>query len=115
MFKCKILLHYSKGEPIGVKDSSPLDMTINQLSQSVFGEDLYPSIYDKASILAINLAKKHPFYNGNKRTALLAMVTFLEINGYTTAFSQNEAVRFILAITTSKKEFDILKKILQSI
>ena len=44
------------------------------------------------------------------------MVTFLEINDYTTAFSQDEAVRFILAITTSKKEFDILKKkILQSI
>ncbi len=61
MFKCKILLHYSKGEPIGVKDSSALDMAINQPSQSVFGEDLYPSIYDKASILAINLAKKHPF------------------------------------------------------
>lgn len=95
MFKCKILLHYSKGEPIGVKDSSPLDMTINQLSQSVFGEDLY---YDKASILATNLTKKHPFYNGNKRTALLAMVTSLEINGYTTVFSKDEAVRFILAV-----------------
>lgn len=106
----KVILRHSKGEMIGVKDSSALDMAINQPSQSVFSEDLYPSIYDKASILAINFAKKHPFYNGNKRTALLAMVTFLEINGYTTAFSQNEAVQFILAITTSKKEFDILKK-----
>ncbi len=76
-----MFLRYSKCEPVGIKDSSALDMAINQPSQSVFGEDLYPSIYDKASILAINLAKKHPFYNGNKRTALLAMVTFLEING----------------------------------
>ena len=110
MFKCKVILRYSKGKMIAVKDSSALDMAINQPSQSFLGEDLYPSIYYKAAILAINLAKKHPFYNGNKRTALLAMVTFLEINDYTTAFSKDEAVRFILAITTRKKEFDILKK-----
>lgn len=82
---------------IAVKDSSALDMAINQPSQSFLGEDLYPSIYDKAAILAINLAKKHPFYNGNKRTALLAMVTSLEINGYTTAFSKDEASSIYLS------------------
>lgn len=85
-------------------------MAINQPSQSVFSRDLYPSLYDKASILVINLAKKHPFYNDKKWTALLAMITFLEINGYTTTFSQEEAVKFILAITISKKDFDTLTK-----
>lgn len=85
-------------------------MAIKQPSQTVFGEDLYPTIYDKASILAINLAKKHPFHNGNKQTALVAMITFLELNGYTTTFSQEEAVKFILDITTSKKDLDILKQ-----
>ncbi|MFS0925837.1 type II toxin-antitoxin system death-on-curing family toxin [Enterococcus durans] len=108
MFKCKVILRYSKGKMIAVKDSSALDMAINQPSQSFLGEDLYPSIYDKAAILAINLAKKHPFYNGNKRTALLAMVTSLEINGYTTAFSKDEASSIYLSY--QKKEFDILKK-----
>lgn len=38
------------------------------------------------------------------------MITFLEINGYTTTFSQEEAVKFILAITISKKDFDTLTK-----
>lgn len=106
----KVIVQYSKGEMIGVKDASALDMAINQPSQAVFGKELYPTIFDKASILAINLVKRHPFHNGNKRTALVSMITFLQLNGYVTNFSQDEAVHFILTITTSKKEFNDLKE-----
>ncbi|AUB52335.1 MULTISPECIES: type II toxin-antitoxin system death-on-curing family toxin [Enterococcus] len=106
----KVILAYSQGETIGIKDATALDMAINQPAQSVFGRDLYPTIFDKASILTINLATKHPFHNGNKRTAFVSMITFLQANGYTTTFTQQEAVKFILDITTSKKEFDELKR-----
>ncbi|TPE00630.1 type II toxin-antitoxin system death-on-curing family toxin [Enterococcus sp. PF-2] len=106
----KVIVQYSKGEMIGVKDASALDMAINQPSQAVLGKELYPTIFDKASILAINLVKRHPFHNGNKRTALVSMITFLQLNGYVTNFSQDEAVHFILTITTSKKEFNDLKE-----
>ncbi|OJG62666.1 hypothetical protein RV08_GL002325 [Enterococcus mundtii] len=34
----------------------------------------------------------------------------MQANGYTTTFTQQEAVKFILDITTSKKEFDELKR-----
>lgn len=106
----KLITTVSSGELIGLKDAAALDMAVNQPQQEVFGEELYPTIYDKASILAINLAKRHPFQNGNKRTALVAMITFLMMNGYTTSFTQEEAVRFILNITTSNQEFDLMKE-----
>lgn len=106
----KLITTVSSGELIGLKDAAALDMTVNQPQQEVFGEELYPTIYDKASILAINLAKRHPFQNGNKRTALVSMITFLMMNGYTTSFTQEEAVRFILNITTSNQEFDMMKE-----
>lgn len=48
---------------IGVKDANALDMAVKQPSQAVFNQELYPEIYEKAAILAINLAKKHPFKN----------------------------------------------------
>lgn len=106
----KLITKVSAGELIGIKDAAALDMAVNQPQQEVFGEALYPTIYDKASILAINLAKQHPFQNGNKRTALVSMITFLMMNGYTISFTQEEAVSFILNITTSTQEFDNLKE-----
>lgn len=106
----KLITTVSSGELIGLKDAAALDMAVNQPQQEVFGEELYPTIYDKASILAINLAKRHPFQNGNKRTALVSMITFLMMNGYTTSFTQAEAVQFILNITTSSQEFDLMKE-----
>ena len=106
----KLITTVSSGELIGLKDAAALDMAVNQPQQEVFGEELYPTIYDKASILAINLAKRHPFQNGNKRTALVAMITFLMMNGYTTSFTQEEAVQFILNITASNQEFDLMKE-----
>lgn len=106
----KLITKTSQGELIGIKDAAALDMAINQPKQIVFGEDLYPTIYDKAAILAINLAKRHPFQNANKRTALVSMLVFFNMNGYITELDRQEAVQFILNITTSKQEFDELKR-----
>lgn len=55
-------------------------MLVNAPSEQLFGEDLYPTIYDKAAILMINLATKHVFHNGNKRTAIAATHLFMKIN-----------------------------------
>ncbi|GMS53037.1 type II toxin-antitoxin system death-on-curing family toxin [Enterococcus raffinosus] len=105
----KLITKTSKGEMIGVRDVVALDRTVEQPKQIVFGEELYPSIYDKAAILSINLAKRHPFQNANKRTALVVMMTFFMMNGYKTTFSREETVSLLLTITTSSVEFDQLK------
>ncbi len=105
----KVILRYSPGEMIGIKDANALDMAVKQPSQAVFNQELYPEVYEKAAILAINLAKKHPFHNGNKRTALVAMLLFLQLNNCSVAFSRQEAVDFIIMITTSPLDFDSLK------
>ena len=105
----KLITKTSKGEMIGVRDVVALERTVEQPKQIVFGEELYPSIYDKAAILSINLAKRHPFQNANKRTALVAMMTFFMMNGYKTTFSREETVSLLLTITTSSVEFDQLK------
>jgi death on curing protein len=43
--------------------------------------DLYPSLAEKAAILLERLARNHPLPDGNKRTAFLMTVRFLEVNG----------------------------------
>ena len=42
---------------------------------------LYPSLVQFAAIYAFGRARNHAFADGNKRTAFVAALTFLEING----------------------------------
>ncbi|THE15525.1 type II toxin-antitoxin system death-on-curing family toxin [Enterococcus hirae] len=100
---------YSPNEPIEVKDLNALEMCVGQLRSSAFGEEVYPSIYEKASILIIQLIKKHPFYNANKRTAFLATYVFLKINGYLLTLNQQESIDLVVDIATYDNDFNQLK------
>lgn len=56
--------------------------TLDSLDAEVFGNELYPAIEEKAAVLGWNIIAKHVFHDGNKRTGILACITFLELNGY---------------------------------
>ncbi|PRY76199.1 death-on-curing protein [Alkalibacterium olivapovliticus] len=105
-----VIKTFSPKEPIGVKDANALKMVVAQPEQVVFDKELYPTVFEKAAILVINLTKRHPFYNGNKRTAWVAMDLFLKMNGYQTVFPTDAGVEFILSMTTSNEPFEELKK-----
>lgn len=47
-----------------------------------FGDvDFYPDFVDKAAVLCARIVRNHPLPDGNKRTAFLALVEFVERNG----------------------------------
>lgn len=100
---------YSPTETIGVIDKNALSMAVNQPKQHIFGKDLYPDEFSKAAVLLINLIKKHPFHNANKRTAFLATYIFLKLNGYSLKMENQEVVEFVVGIATYQGEFDALK------
>lgn len=54
-----------------------------------YSEDV-PDISALAASLAYGIAKNHPFIDGNKRTALVVMRTFLQLNGYNFKATQEE-------------------------
>jgi death-on-curing protein len=72
------------GEPSegGLRSEHLLYSAIFQAQQTFGGEDLYPSIPEKAAAYGFFLAENQPFADGNKRTAALALTVFLELNGY---------------------------------
>jgi death on curing protein len=51
-----------------------------------------PTLFDLAAAYGYGLAKNHPFVDGNKRTAFVVMVTFLELNGYSLNVPEMEVV-----------------------
>ncbi len=64
----------------GLRDLSRLEAAIAAQTQSVFGEELYPGLTDKAAAVIRGIIADHPFVDGNKRTAMLAGLTLLKLN-----------------------------------
>ena len=76
-----------------------LDIIITeQPKQVLLGHKLYPNIGLKAAFIL----QKITIVDGNKRTALVATSFFLEQNGYSLIFNDDEAFKFILAVTNSE-------------
>lgn len=82
----------------GVRDENLLASAVNTPFQTFMGNDLYPSIYDKAAQLCYGIANNHPFTDGNKRTALHSMYVYLIINGYDITATQQEAENLIINV-----------------
>lgn len=97
-----LLLHHlsieKSGGSHGLRDPGLVDAAVHRPQATFSGEDLYPSVFNKAGALCHSLIKNHAFVDGNKRTSLLAAMTFLERNGYRFECEQEELVMFGLKI-----------------
>ncbi|MEJ6402730.1 type II toxin-antitoxin system death-on-curing family toxin [Yoonia sp. 2307UL14-13] len=75
----------------GIRDRALIEMgCARPLNLWAYGE---PDIFDLAAGYAFGIAKAHGFVDGNKRTALVAALTFLSINGIDIVPDQMTAVR----------------------
>ena len=63
----------------------------------------------QAAVLAHGIAEGQSFVDGNKRTALVALVTFLELNGYTIATSEGVLAAQILSLSDDRSVEDLDK------
>ncbi|MGO9957962.1 MAG: type II toxin-antitoxin system death-on-curing family toxin [Solirubrobacteraceae bacterium] len=61
----------------------------------------------QAAVLAHGIAETQPFIDGNKRTALVAMLTFLELNGFAVEASDPELADWILGFSRGEAPEDI--------
>jgi death-on-curing protein len=86
-----VIQKYSPGEQVGVKTQSLLESAVFRPQTSVFGEDAYPTIFEKAAALFESLGQNHAFHNANKRTAFTAVVVFLKYNGFSFKMEQKRA------------------------
>lgn len=82
----------------GVRDENLLASAVNTPFQTFMGNDLYPSIYDKAAQLCYGIANNHPFTDGNKRTALHSMYVYLIINGFDITATQQDVENMIINV-----------------
>ena len=97
-----LLLHdqlvEATGGSSGLRDEGMLDSALNAPFQTFGGEDIYPSLQQKAARLCFGLVNNHPFVDGNKRIGAHAMLVFLALNGIELQYTQTELSDVILQL-----------------
>jgi len=97
---------YSPNEPIGVVHSNSLNMLVNLPQQTFCGVEIYSNIQLKSAVLFRSIIKKHVFINANKRTALMTLDIFLEMNGYRLCIGRKEGLEYTVAVDTEDIELE---------
>jgi death-on-curing protein len=92
----------------GIRDRGALESAAARPAMTFAGEDLYPDVPGKAAALMHSLALNHPFVDGNKRAALLAIITFLGLNDAEFTGTEAEAVIMIRRLAAGEIEEDEL-------
>ncbi|MBO7574005.1 MAG: virulence protein RhuM/Fic/DOC family protein [Bacilli bacterium] len=103
------------------KEQGKLNGIIEQVYQNVFGQELYPSIEEKAAHLLYFLVKDHPFADGCKRIAATLFINFLYKNNHlyknNKQIISNEALVAITILTAESNplEMEIIVKLIMNL
>ncbi len=90
------------GGLVGIRELGALESAIAQPFMTFDGNELYPSIAEKAAALGFSLIQNHPFTDGNKRTGHAIMEAFLVLNNKKVNASVDEQVEIILSVASGK-------------
>src|SRR5215210_6940827 len=82
----------------GVRDEGSLLAAIERPWQASFGQEHFPSPCEKAAALMESIIRRHPFVNGNKRTATASAAYLLSTFGYELKAEQRELENFAVSI-----------------
>jgi death-on-curing protein len=83
-----------------------LDYLIEAVKAEMFGEPLYPEIYQKAAVYMFNIICNHIFQDGNKRTGLEAVLLFLQLNGYDLVVSDELLLSFTISVASGEQSLE---------
>lgn len=103
----QLLIEETGGEP-NVRDINLLDSCVNQIYQTFDNVELYKTKEEKAARLGYTLISNHAFVDGNKRIGMFIMLSFLELNGIKTNFTNNDIIRIGIGIASSKISYEEL-------
>lgn len=92
------------GGGVGIHNLGALESAVAQPRMTFNGEELYPTIVEKASALGFSLVQNHPFMDGNKRAGHAAMEVFLMLNNYEISAGADEQVEIVIRVASGKMD-----------
>ena len=99
----------------GVRDMGLLQSALAQPEMGFGGHWLHNDIFEMAAAYAFHICKNHPFFDGNKRTALDSALIFLEMNGIDFRDSREVFIGIMLAVAEGKMGKKELAQVFRSL
>ena len=90
------------GSP-GIRDVGLLESALAMPEAVAFGEDLHPTLHEKAAAYLFHLTKNHPFVDGKKRVGLAVCLTFLALNDVWVQTTEDELVGLVLRTVSGER------------
>src|ERR1700730_6319090 len=85
-----------------VRDAAALDAALHMPQAQYSGQFLHPTIFHMAAAYGFHLSQNHPFLDGNKRTAGMAMFTFLQLNGLEPTATEIDYYQTMMAVASGQ-------------
>ena len=115
---CSLRKKFGHSMLFGNEKDDSFKSSIGQIYQTFGGEELYPSVEEKAAMLLYLVTKNHSFSDGNKRIAATLFLWFMNNNGIlyrsdgSKRLSDSTLVALTLMIAESKtEEKDVMVKV----
>lgn len=102
------------GGSYGVRNPDMLDAALHMPQAQFDGEFLHTTLHAMAAAYGFHLCQNHPFIDGNKRVAGMAMLTFLQLNGLTPTIAEMEYYTVMMAVASGQMNKDELTNWLYS-
>lgn len=99
------LLHVAErvlGPDFVVRDHGLLASALARPGTTLFGQEMYPGVADKAAVLLHSVTGNHALVDGNKRLGLAGVLAFLGLNGYRLTLSNDDAYTLVMAVASGE-------------
>jgi len=88
-----------------VRDLGLLDSAALRPRTSLFGDDAYPTLEEKAAVLLESIVRNHSLVDGNKRLGWLAVTLFLRRNGREFHVPHDDAYDLVIGIAEGRIDY----------
>lgn len=97
----------------GIRDEGLLESALAQPQATFEGEYVHDTVFRMAAAYGFHFSKNHPFFDGNKRTAFVAIYTFLYVNGYQLEADKKSLYAIMIDLANGKVEKEELANFLE--
>ena len=90
----------------GIRDENLLSSAVLTPQSSFGGQSPYANIVEIAAAYLYYICRNHPFLDGNKRTAMMAAIVFLRLNGMNPSPDSSDWEKLMMDVASSKLDRD---------
>jgi death-on-curing protein len=94
-------IHRYGGRP-GIRDLSLLDSALATPAATFGARLLHTTISEMAGAYLFHIVRNHPFVDGNKRTGLMAMLTFIGLNRHRLGADPEDLLELVVGVADGR-------------